>query len=70
MFPYWSDDEAVEILDQLYCRYLNRTPDPEGLVTYGGALTRGELSVEDVTRSILTSPEFRNRYAHRVAYLR
>ena len=61
----WSPEEAIDILEQLYERFLRRQPDPSGLATYGERLVNGTMSVRDVVLALVTSDEYLTRHNSR-----
>lgn len=58
----WPPEAAATAVRLLYRRVLERDADDSGLITFAGALDRGELSVRDIVRSLGKSDEYRNRF--------
>jgi tetratricopeptide (TPR) repeat protein len=65
---YWEDMYAVvDLIHWIYEQIFDRRADESGLVTYGGALHRGEKSVKDVVRILAHSKEYKDRYIEGIA---
>lgn len=55
-------DGPPELVRKIYARVLERGADDSGMITWGSALTRGELTVKEVIRNIAKSPEHQARF--------
>ena len=61
--PSLARSNPTEFLNQVYQKYLGRTPDASGLPFYSSKLMANEMTPEEVEASIAGSPEAQGRIA-------
>jgi FkbM family methyltransferase len=59
-----SPEEALEAVREAYQWILGRDADSSGLDHYGSAVARGELSLAELRRILIGSPEFGSKQVH------
>jgi hypothetical protein len=57
-----TDDRADRLAQDLYCRFLNRRPDPDGYSYVAQSLREGRKSVRQHVVEIVGSEEFRTKF--------
>lgn len=62
MAKNWNLNEVPNLVSNIYRRVLERDWDPVGLIGWGSALDRGEMSVREVVRCCALSQEHMDRF--------
>ena len=59
-----SNDRADRLARDLYARFLNRRPEPEGYRYVSQSLREGRMSVRQHVLEMVVSEEFRTKFVH------